>query len=418
MTSSSTCGPKELLRKLLIPLVVLLSFTLANFQSLTQEDLEPLDDPVPNTIPIGNSTELERINDGNRRSLILVQLNSTAEEERTVVNSTANEESTVVNSDTVKEETTIANNTANETSVIDSSRIPRRLMFTYPKNLLKVKTPQHLHKNVHRSIQIYGDAWGIQNKSNVDVLFLLDSDCIQLLEQVEPRVVPIFKGEKNGPYKADMCRLAGLYIHGGYYLDVDIEPVKALDPGPNVDFITAKMTNGLFFQAIMALSPGHPVLKSALESMILDWYMIPSIMSENNRTEFSYDFYQSDVYKEKRWQHIGGLGLNHDPKDILMGPMTLRLAFDRHRNVTTPWFLNEDENGKLKLYPDLVRPATKPNSWGCNYMVHDAENKTAYFYSRCRGTWLCPYEPTGINAMTTTKIRGLGTTKKKIFKFS
>ncbi|KAL3935685.1 MAG: hypothetical protein SGBAC_008839, partial [Bacillariaceae sp.] len=228
MTSSSTCGPKELLRKLLIPLVVLLSFTLANFQSLKQRDLVPLDDPVPNAVSIGwVSTALKSRVGGNHSNLINVQLNSIVKEETTIVNNTEKEEKTAPFSYAAKEETPVA-----------SGPIPRRLIFTYPENLLQVKTPQYLHDNVQRTIQLYADAWGIHNVSNVDVLFLLDSDCIHFLEQVEPRLVPVFKGERAGPYKADMCRLAALYVHGGYYLDVDIEPVKALDPQPDVDFIT------------------------------------------------------------------------------------------------------------------------------------------------------------------------------------
>ncbi|KAL3932758.1 MAG: hypothetical protein SGBAC_010699, partial [Bacillariaceae sp.] len=176
----------------------------------------------------------------------------------------------------------------------------------------------------------------------------------------------------------------------------------ALDPQPDVDFITAKMTNGCFFQAVLAISAGHPILRSALESMILDWYMIPTAMSEYNRTEFDYIFYRGSVYSEKRFEHIGGLGLNHTPKEILLGPMTLRLAFEKHRNFTTPWLLNEEENGQLKLYPDLVRKAT---SWGCNYMVHDPRNKTAYFYSRCYGTEYCPIKKNSNLRVASTKTR-------------
>ena len=270
-------------------------------------------------------------------------------------------------------------------------RIPRRLFFTYSRNLIYDANPKHLHDNVHRTIRFFTEGWGLADQSQLDVRFLTNADCIRLLEEVEPRLIPVFHYEPLGSYMADMCRLAALHIHGGYYLDVDIEPVQMMEPPPEVDFITSKMTNGMYFQAVMAASAGHPILKSALESMIIDWYMIPSVLKEFSKTDtFDANFFRSKHYNDRRLKHIGGLGLNHDP--ILMGPMTLRVAFDHNQNATTPWFLLEEDNSKLKLYPKWIRKATFEQSWGCNYMVHDPVNKTAYFYSRCRGTRLCPFE--------------------------
>jgi len=288
---------------------------------------------------------------------------------------------------------------AKNDNTTDTSPIPRRLIFTYPKNLLYKTTPKHLHSNVMGSIKLYADAWGIDKITNMDVLFYNDKDCINLIKQLEPRFVKIFWTENYGAYRGDMCRIAALYQYGGYYLDVDIQPLQALDPPPGVDFITARMDNGHFFQAIMAVTPRHPILKATLESMLNDWYMIPSVLREFNQSEAEADFESTliwtkshkEEYTKKRIEHLIGLGLGHDPdREALMGPVTLRIAYDRQKNVTTPWFLDEIENSNEKLYPELIRKEGDEQLRGCNYLVHDAENKAAYFYSRCRGTWLCP----------------------------
>jgi len=222
----------------------------------------------------------------------------------------------------------------------------------------------------------------------MDIRFYTDNDCRTLLGQAEPKLLPIFIAEKHGPYKGDLCRIAALYLHGGYYLDVDIQPLKALDPPPDVDFITAQVPNcNMFFQAVMAIPARHPILKATLESMLIDWYMIPSVMREHNKTEFEVDFFNSKEYEEEKLKHLKSFNLVDDPEKMLMGPVTVCLAFDRQRNTTNPWILDEIENGRRQLYPELIREAT---GGGCNYIVHDAASKTPYFYSRCRGTWFCP----------------------------
>ncbi|CAJ1929105.1 unnamed protein product [Cylindrotheca closterium] len=283
---------------------------------------------------------------------------------------------------------------ANDGNSDATNSIPRRLLFTYSKNLLHEKTPKHLHDNVQHSIQVYADAWGIEDQSHVEVLFYTDKECIELLKQVEPKYLPIFQTETFPAYRGDICRTAALYLYGGYYLDVDIETLQALEPPSNADFITAKMQSGTFFQAIIATTPFHPVLKAALESMLNDWYMIPSVLQEFNKseTEFDSDFFRgpTGVYNARRMEHLQKVLEDVPPDKVLMGPGTLRIAFDRQKNKTTPWFLEEMENSKMKLYPELIRDEGSMIYRGCNYIVHDPGNTTAYFYSRCRGTGYCP----------------------------
>jgi len=73
------------------------------------------------------------------------------------------------------------------------------------------------------------------------------------------------------PFKANIFRIAALHLHGGYYLDFDIQVMTALDLPPDVDFVTVKMEMiKMFFQAFLAAPARPPILKSALESMLND----------------------------------------------------------------------------------------------------------------------------------------------------
>lgn len=137
----------------------------------------------------------------------------------------------------------------------NDGNIPHRLIFTHHINLLdcdiwktastKKLSPQmyNLAENVHATISAYKSVWG----DDLEVVFLNDDDCISAIKEVESSLVGWFnalEGELRlsswyrrfhnspnfmytiilftGMYKADICRAAYLYLHGGYYFDVDV----------------------------------------------------------------------------------------------------------------------------------------------------------------------------------------------------
>ncbi|GMI11343.1 hypothetical protein TrLO_g7772 [Triparma laevis f. longispina] len=58
---------------------------------------------------------------------------------------------------------------------------------------------------------------------------------------VEPRLLPYFINEKLGMFKADMCRVAALYLNGGYYLDIDLGVVEPIIfDNPRIKFSTMR----------------------------------------------------------------------------------------------------------------------------------------------------------------------------------
>jgi len=263
----------------------------------------------------------------------------------------------------------------------DEFLIPRRLIFTHEKNMLERKEPSHLYNNVQRTIQMYSKFWN-QSTSEVDVWFLDNKECLKLIEQVEPRLVQPFLLEPYGAYQGDICRIAALYLCGGYYFDVDIEALEPLKPEPHIDFITAidYFRKG-FFQAVLATSPSHPVLKLTFDSMINDWYFNPVMAKHNmtgNTSTFDPDIFYSEDAKKILHKNVG-----HD----LMGPITIYRAYFRYNRTNTSWILKEIDNlNDQNRYHHLRR---RQYSWSCHMIVHDEDTRTPYFFSRVVGTPLC-----------------------------
>lgn len=84
-----------------------------------------------------------------------------------------------------------------------------------------------------------------------------------------------FDRETWGPFKADLCRYAVLYLHGGLYVDDDLEFIQS--PGAPLrpqDTLVAPREYGLLlghnsgiFQAYLAAAPQHPVLKNLIQQL-------------------------------------------------------------------------------------------------------------------------------------------------------
>ncbi|KAL7534753.1 hypothetical protein ACHAXR_006059 [Thalassiosira sp. AJA248-18] len=255
-------------------------------------------------------------------------------------------------------------------------KIPRRLIFTYKYNLIapSVDDPPFNFKdpltaNVLQTINKYQHHWGAidseskqQPKEKVVVSFLSDNDCLEVIKKAEPLLVQHFNSENRGEFKAyfdlndvplrvihkaDICRVAELYLYGGYYFDIDIgvfQPLnvddlylaqKSFDPlwhlnaikkrkfvSPSKDdivtFATVFNNQGRFFQAFTAAMPGHPVLKRSLEYMV-GYYeenleqMLPQFIIDTIKLK-------SNVIATRK--HTSGMGV---------GPFTLYVA---HKSTT------------------------------------------------------------------------------------
>mmetsp|Transcript_20644 Transcript_20644/g.25536 ORF Transcript_20644/g.25536 Transcript_20644/m.25536 type:complete len:318 (-) Transcript_20644:248-1201(-) len=224
-------------------------------------------------------------------------------------------------------------------------KIPHLLVFTYKDDILKTKEPKAIYENIKKTIESFRTAW---DEPDAPVKLYTDEQCIEMLNVVEPQLVPYFKKEKYGWNKADLCRIVVLYLHGGYYFDSDMEVITPPLLPPDTTFATVIQPRRKdFFQSFMASNPSNPILLRALKNMLA-------------------------VYN-------GQLDVNK-----LLGTETLKWAYD-----AVPYtkrgkvFLLEEIFLEPHRYPDL--PRQKGYGCCCNFVVHNPELEIVHFYSRMVG---------------------------------
>eukprot|EP00441_Pelagodinium_beii_P045791 CAMPEP_0197623270 /NCGR_PEP_ID=MMETSP1338-20131121/3318_1 /TAXON_ID=43686 ORGANISM="Pelagodinium beii, Strain RCC1491" /NCGR_SAMPLE_ID=MMETSP1338 /ASSEMBLY_ACC=CAM_ASM_000754 /LENGTH=314 /DNA_ID=CAMNT_0043193185 /DNA_START=74 /DNA_END=1018 /DNA_ORIENTATION=- len=146
-----------------------------------------------------------------------------------------------------------------------NSQIPRQLITTGKESLQHVKA--EFLANVVRTANLNPD---------LKLRYLSDQDCYEYLQNYynSTKLPGLYKAERHGMYRGDICRNAVLLREGGYYADMDIYPLVPFDQfgPPEVTFMSVFSTRRtLLLNAFMAATPGHPVLNKSLE-MIPEWY--------------------------------------------------------------------------------------------------------------------------------------------------
>jgi hypothetical protein len=125
------------------------------------------------------------------------------------------------------------------TNIKKNATIPTNIWFTYKHDIFETKEPAHFYHNVQKTSHIYTNAFTKHNESstissdNIRVTCMDNNYCRRLIESVYPDLVQYFDTEPEGSYKGDICRLAALYLHGGYYFDVDIEVIRPFVIAPS-----------------------------------------------------------------------------------------------------------------------------------------------------------------------------------------
>jgi hypothetical protein len=150
--------------------------------------------------------------------------------------------------------------------------VPQRLVFNYKTNLLQPKgnLGEHdarLAENVADSVKLFSDVQ--------DVEFADDAECKAAIEEAHSKqLANFYDTESHGCYKSDLCRLAQLYLRGGYYLDNDIQPLYDFrsEMPPCTNFLSAISTVNGVFQAVLGAAPKHPVIARAL-NLTLQHYL-------------------------------------------------------------------------------------------------------------------------------------------------
>jgi len=168
-----------------------------------------------------------------------------------------------------------ANRLWDNTTTSPNRRIPDILLFTHKKQLFEptenVLSADDLRvkENLRKTIAMHP---GMQME------FYDDERCRQALLHVnmaDSIWVADFDREPEGKYKSDLCRLAMLHEHGGYYMDNDLEVL--MDFREVIPSSTTLATSLEFghsdhvFQAFFAATKAHPILWKALEKTA-GWY--------------------------------------------------------------------------------------------------------------------------------------------------
>ena len=99
-----------------------------------------------------------------------------------------------------------------------------------------------------------------------------DDDCLNLVHEINDiDVMKAYKRLNVGILRADVCRLAVLYVHGGIYIDSDVIPYGGHNKGIFKSIIpknvTVVSTEYYSFEMIMTI-PKHPFIKYALNRSV------------------------------------------------------------------------------------------------------------------------------------------------------
>jgi len=252
--------------------------------------------------------------------------------------------------------------------------IPNIVLFTHFANLLDVAPPQNPEWSPAKNLEIKVLSANVHHAAKMHpgatARFLTDDDCIESIKAVmgnDTELVRFFRKEKEGMYKADLCRGAALWQTGGLYFDVDLGVrINMFDLlKPETDFATVEVYKnsklaGSFFQAFMAASPQHPVIHRYIELFL--------------------DFYKGKLKGVKRF----------------VGVVLLKKAYDEIV-LKDPSQVNRSEIWHEYKYVAGDMPGVPEPTWGtrmqCKMVVVtslDQGNKTVPFYSRVADTRMCP----------------------------
>eukprot|EP00526_Cylindrotheca_closterium_P011178 CAMPEP_0113647348 /NCGR_PEP_ID=MMETSP0017_2-20120614/25057_1 /TAXON_ID=2856 /ORGANISM="Cylindrotheca closterium" /LENGTH=383 /DNA_ID=CAMNT_0000559387 /DNA_START=69 /DNA_END=1220 /DNA_ORIENTATION=- /assembly_acc=CAM_ASM_000147 len=185
--------------------------------------------------------------------------------------------------------------TGDEIPISSEPKIPHRFVFNSYRDFWNVdvndlveEEHRSIHRLLRRSVVMFKKVWrekGYTNTSmeealeidfmnepvdGVEVVFLTDKDCEELINSMEPKMTEAFLKEPNGKYRSDMCRVFSLYEKGGYYLDTDLLVHEAPYLMPHVTFATViePKFQDKFLQAFIAVAPKHPIIIEAINVMM------------------------------------------------------------------------------------------------------------------------------------------------------
>ena len=136
------------------------------------------------------------------------------------------------------------------------------------------------HQNSHILIKSFIDL-----NPDYEWLFMDDARCDQFIkDNFNQQFYTMYKSLPYGVMKADVWRVAVVYVYGGVYVDTDCECVKPISTWlkPTYSLIVGEeMDNGDLYNCIFAAEPRHPALLNVLNTFI-ELYESPNFMKDKN----------------------------------------------------------------------------------------------------------------------------------------
>lgn len=124
-------------------------------------------------------------------------------------------------------------------------------------------------KSVPESVKQFAESWTLSNPQ-LKIKLYNDQECSDfILEHFGAAVHELYLALPQPIMRADFWRIAVIYVHGGYYADLDVDCLVHLDnfvdPDTNAVFVEERNNVANFF---FGAAPKHPVLKNVLDMMI------------------------------------------------------------------------------------------------------------------------------------------------------
>ena len=140
----------------------------------------------------------------------------------------------------------------------DLDKIPKNIILTW--------------KNSYEIPNYVINKWKILNPE-FTIKFFDDEQIIKFLKkEYNDNYIVFFNNIKFGRYKSDFFRYCYLYKYGGYYFDIDIEPIlpinNIIDIKANYITMLSNYVKGHITQSILIVKKNNPIIKMCIDDML------------------------------------------------------------------------------------------------------------------------------------------------------
>lgn len=165
--------------------------------------------------------------------------------------------------------------------VVKSEKKLKNLKFNVPEvNTKENKIPKHIYQCYKTRADVPDKIIDNIKKLNPDweYHFYDDNMCLDFLKNnYGQEYVDKFNNIKRGAHKADLWRYCLLYLHGGVYVDIDLEMLVPFDSiidnetfiVPYTNTAATRIVNGNnIYNALIITKPGHPIIYDSIQRIM------------------------------------------------------------------------------------------------------------------------------------------------------